>query len=100
MKIQCFNGSEVDHCAYYKRNDDGSFVILMLCVDDMLVAIPNMKKIIDLKAQLSMTFEMKDLQVANKIIGMRIHRDKIGRKIWLSQKSYMQKDSTMLQYER
>ncbi|GKD70219.1 retrovirus-related pol polyprotein from transposon TNT 1-94 [Tanacetum coccineum] len=36
-------------------------------------------------------FEMKDLGPANKILGMQIHRDRVSRKIWLSQKSYVKK---------
>ena len=34
---------------------------------------------------------MKDLGVANKILGMEIHRDRGARKIWVSQKSYISK---------
>ncbi|GKD09663.1 retrovirus-related pol polyprotein from transposon TNT 1-94 [Tanacetum coccineum] len=36
-------------------------------------------------------FEMKDLGPANKILGMQIHRDRVSRKFWLSQKSYVKK---------
>ncbi|GJT91754.1 retrovirus-related pol polyprotein from transposon TNT 1-94 [Tanacetum coccineum] len=36
-------------------------------------------------------FEMKDLGLANKIIEMQIHRDRVSRKYWLSQKSYVKK---------
>ena len=45
MKIQDFSISEDDHCAYYIWFDDGSFIILLLYVDDMLCANP-LKKII------------------------------------------------------
>ncbi|KAH9768487.1 Integrase catalytic domain-containing protein [Citrus sinensis] len=55
-----------DHCAYYKRFEDNDFIILLLYVDDMLVA-------------------------ANKILGMQIHRDRNNRKIWLPQKNYLKK---------
>nr|GEV15644.1 Gag-Pol polyprotein [Tanacetum cinerariifolium] len=36
-------------------------------------------------------FEMKDLRPANKILGMQIHRDRVIRKIWLSQRNYVKK---------
>ena len=65
MKSQSFSRSEANHCAYYKRYDDGSFIILLLYVDDVLVVGPKMKKIIYLKAQLTRTFEMKDLGEEN-----------------------------------
>ncbi|GKC88031.1 retrovirus-related pol polyprotein from transposon TNT 1-94 [Tanacetum coccineum] len=71
------------------RNNDS--VILLLYVDDMLVADPNKERISKLKAQLAKEFEMKDLGPANKILRMQIHRDRISRKIWLSQKSYVKK---------
>ncbi|GKB50325.1 retrovirus-related pol polyprotein from transposon TNT 1-94, partial [Tanacetum coccineum] len=80
-----------DPCAYYKRFGNNDFVILLLYVDDMLVAGPNKDRISKLKAQLAREFEMKDLGPANKILGMQIHRDRVSRKIWLSQKSYVKK---------
>nr|GEX07324.1 Gag-Pol polyprotein [Tanacetum cinerariifolium] len=52
---------------------------------------PNKDRINKLKAQLAREFEMKDIGPANKILGMQIHRDRVSRKIWLSQKSYVKK---------
>nr|GEW95285.1 Gag-Pol polyprotein [Tanacetum cinerariifolium] len=51
----------------------------------------NKDRINKLKAQLAREFEMKDLGPANKILGMQIHQDRVSRKIWLSQKSYVKK---------
>ncbi|GJY85742.1 retrovirus-related pol polyprotein from transposon TNT 1-94 [Tanacetum coccineum] len=76
-----------DPCAYFKRFRNDDFIILLLYVDDMLVAGPNKDRINKLKAQLAREFEMKDLGPANKILGMQIHRDRVSRKIWLSQNS-------------
>eukprot|EP00253_Pinus_taeda_P006983 PITA_06983 len=42
----------------------------------MLIASKSMEEINRLKAQLSRTFDMKDLGVAKRILGMEIHRDK------------------------
>ncbi|GKD85212.1 retrovirus-related pol polyprotein from transposon TNT 1-94 [Tanacetum coccineum] len=52
---------------------------------------PNKDRINKLKAQLTMEFEMKYLGCANKILGMPIHRDRVSRKIWMSQNSYVKK---------
>nr|GEV45567.1 Gag-Pol polyprotein [Tanacetum cinerariifolium] len=52
---------------------------------------PNKDRINKLKAQLAREFEMKDLGPTNKISGMKIHRDRVSRKIWLLQKSYVKK---------
>ncbi|KAE8705939.1 putative ribonuclease H protein [Hibiscus syriacus] len=91
--IMClgYNRLNVDPCAYFKRSGDNDFVILLLYVDDMLVAGPNKDHIEELKAQLAREFEMKDLRSANKILGMQIYRDRSNRKIWLSQKNYLKK---------
>nr|GEV52043.1 probable mediator of RNA polymerase II transcription subunit 37c [Tanacetum cinerariifolium] len=56
-----------------------------------LVCRPSKDRVDKSKAQLAREFKMKDLRPANKILGMQIHRDKISRKIWLSQKSYVKK---------
>ena len=55
-----------DHCVYFKRLDDGSYIILSLYVDDMLVAGSNMQEINVLKRKLANSFAMKDLGAANK----------------------------------
>ncbi|GKV37057.1 hypothetical protein SLEP1_g45126 [Rubroshorea leprosula] len=62
-----------------------------LYVDDMLIAAKSMLIIDDLKKQLSGEFEMKDLVAAKKILGMEIHTDCKGGKLFLSQKKYIEK---------
>ena len=86
-----YNRLSSDHCTYYKRFDDNDFIILLLYVDHMLVVGPNKDRIQELKAQLAREFDMKDLGPANKILGMKINRDRKDRKIWLSQKNYLRK---------
>ncbi|KAE8667060.1 Retrovirus-related Pol polyprotein from transposon TNT 1-94 [Hibiscus syriacus] len=91
--IMClgYNRLNADPCAYFKRSGDNDLVILLLYVDDMLVAGPNKDHIEDLKVKLAREFEMKDFGSANKILGMQIYRDRTNRKIWLSQKNYLKK---------
>ena len=67
------------------------FIILVLYVDDMLVASKSMFEISRLKAQLARTFDMKDLGATNQILGMQIHIDRKNGKMWLSQKKYVEK---------
>lgn len=52
---------QFDHCVYIKKTTNGNYVILLLYVDDMLIAGPSMQDIVDLKEKLANTFEMKDL---------------------------------------
>ena len=65
-----YNRLNADLCAYYKRFGENDFIILLLYVDDMLVAGPNKDHIKELKAQLAREFEMKDLRPENKIVGV------------------------------
>jgi hypothetical protein len=76
MTEQGYSRCHSDHCVYFKKLENGSFIILLLYVDDMLVAGSNMQDINVLKKKLANSFAMKDLGVAKKILGMRITRDK------------------------
>uniref|UniRef100_A0A3Q7EY05 Reverse transcriptase Ty1/copia-type domain-containing protein n=1 Tax=Solanum lycopersicum TaxID=4081 RepID=A0A3Q7EY05_SOLLC len=64
---------------------------MVLYVDDMLIAAKKKYDIQKLKGLLSIEFEMKDLGAARKILGMEIIRDRERRKLFLSQRSYIQK---------
>ncbi|KAF5797362.1 putative RNA-directed DNA polymerase [Helianthus annuus] len=78
-----------DHCCYIKKFK-GSYIILLLYVDDMLIAGSDMSEIKKLKRQMSEEFEMKDLGAANQILGMSIFRNKDGS-LTLSQEKYIEK---------
>ena len=52
------------------------FFFLLLYVDDMLIAAKSMIEDNKLKSLLSKAFDMKDLGVAKKILGMEIHMDR------------------------
>jgi hypothetical protein len=56
----------------------------------MLVVGSNMKDINVLKKKIANSFAMKDLGAANKILGMRITRDRKNRKLTLSQGEYIE----------
>ncbi|GJY15046.1 retrovirus-related pol polyprotein from transposon TNT 1-94 [Tanacetum coccineum] len=80
----------MDHCCYLKKVGSSS-IILLLYVDDMLVAGSDMAEIKKLKRQLSKEFEMKDLGPAKQILGMSIIRDKTKGTLRLSQEKYIGK---------
>lgn len=56
---------------------------MLLYVDDMLNVFKNMSEINSLKDQLSGEFEMKDLEVANKILGNEIRINRSIDKLYL-----------------
>ena len=82
-----YHRSEYDNYVYHKELFDGSFIYLLLYVDDMLIAYKNMFEINKLKNQLQGEFEMKTLELQiKKILSMGIHRNRETRKLYLSQK--------------
>ncbi|GKB47171.1 retrovirus-related pol polyprotein from transposon TNT 1-94, partial [Tanacetum coccineum] len=80
----------MDHCCYLKKVGSSS-IILLLYVDDMLVAGSDMAEIKKIKRHLSQEFEMKDLGPAKQILGMSIIRDKTKGTLRLSQEKYIGK---------
>ena len=86
-----FSRTSTDHCVFIKRYDNGDFIILLLYVDDMLIVGHDKSKFTNLKKALSKSFAMKDLGLANQILGMKIVRDRSKRLLWLSQEKYIEK---------
>ena len=72
--------SRVDHCVYSK-NVGNHFNYIVLYLDDMLLVENNMDVIKEVKSQLSSKFDMKDLGVANFILGMEFKRDCANMKL-------------------
>ena len=56
----------------------------------MLLIGNNMDTIKEVKKQLFSKFNMKDLSVANFILGMEIKRDQATRKLWLNKMKYIE----------
>ena len=67
-----YTQSQFNHFVYFRKLLDGSFIYLLLYVDDMLIASKSKVEINKLKAQLRNKFEIKDLEEAKKIIGIDI----------------------------
>lgn len=88
MHKEGFQKCNADHCCFFKRYKS-SYIILLLYVDDMLVAGSDIDEIKNLKMQLSKEFDMKDLGPAKKILGMQITRDKQKGVLQLSQAEYI-----------
>ena len=65
-----FSRSEYDTCVYVREASDGSLLYLFLYVDDMLVIAKDIFEVKKVKKMLKGEFEMKDLGVAKKILGM------------------------------
>ena len=80
--------NEADKCIYSKFHDM-SGVIICLYVDDMLIFETNLDVVNNAKQFLKKNFDMKDLGVADVILGIKIIKDSHG--IILSQSHYVEK---------
>ena len=58
-----YTRTNADNCVYVKKFSNGKFVILLLYVDDMLIVGQDAGVIGNLKKDLFMSFDMKDLRV-------------------------------------
>ena len=76
---------------YVKNVDTDNALYLLLYVDDMLIASRSMKAVKGLKRALSDEFEMKDMGLALKILGIEIYRNRSEEKLYLSQCEYLKK---------
>ena len=61
MTEQGYDRCHSNHFVYFKRLDNERYIMLLLYVDDMLVASSNMQDINVLKIKLAKSFVMKDL---------------------------------------
>ena len=73
---------EYDSCVYYKHAKGPRY--LLLYVDDMLIPAKDKTHNGEIKSQLKLEFNMKDIGVARKILGMEISRDRKEGKLCLS----------------
>ena len=85
-----FTMIEEDHCVYTKRSK-GSFIILSLYVDDILLAGNDVEMIVATKEWLFSNFEMKDMGEVDYILGVKIFRDCSKKILGLSQQTYIKK---------
>lgn len=85
-----FKKNAVDQCIYLKISGS-KYVILVLYVDDILLASNDSDMLYETKRFLSSNFEMKDLGEASYVIGIEIHRDRSRGILGLSQRAYIDK---------
>ena len=88
MMTNGFKINECDKCVYVKNTKHG-FVIICLYVDDILIMGSNNEVIKTTKEMFSNKFDMKDLGVADVILGIKISKTSDG--LILSQSHYIEK---------
>ena len=85
MKEYGFKQAMVDHTLFYKR-DGHNITLLIVYVDDMIVAGSNPIKIKKFRSYLAKEFEMKDLSAFKYFLGIEVSWSKQG--LFLSQRKY------------
>lgn len=84
MSNKTFTRCSLDHCCFTKAIGS-SLMILFSYIDGTLITSSEMKVINELNELLAKTFEMKDLGVVRKILGMSIIRDRKAGVLELNQ---------------
>lgn len=82
LRSQGFSRSEYDHSVYFRNN-----IIIVIYVDDFLLAANSLKTINSVKSDLSQRFQMVDLGEAQHFLNTQIIRS--GKGYGLSQKHYI-----------
>ena len=85
-----FKENLIDNCIYVKFSGS-KFVILILHMDDILLASNNKDMLFQTKSFLSGNFEMKDLGEASFVLGIQIYRDRSRGILGLSQHTHIEK---------
>jgi len=84
-----FKQSTSDPCIWIHEDTNGGQTYIALYVDDLLIAGENKTTIMTIKRRLSERFEMKDLGIAKKFLGMEIEYGTDGS-IKIHQNQYIQ----------
>jgi hypothetical protein len=79
-----FEPSEAD-AALFTGTVDGEQVLLLVWVDDILIAGPGVERISKVKAQLAALFDVRDLGEATYFLGKELGRDRAARTLKLTQ---------------
>jgi len=77
-------------CIYLKKNGN-NFIILVLYVDDILLASSSVELLTETKFMLNSHFDMKDLGDAFVVLGIQISCDRSRSILGLSQRGYIDK---------
>lgn len=83
-----FLRSRADPCVY-TRHHGGSYIIIALYVDDLVIACSTLQDIDDIKQMLSSRFNMKDLGELQYVLGLQVTRDRQTGTLSLSQQGYI-----------
>ena len=82
---------DINEPCLFTWRKEGKVVMLILYVDDILLAGNDKGKLDEVKMKLSLAFKMKDLGEPENFLGMKIFRDKENKILMLKQTEYIEK---------
>jgi hypothetical protein len=82
-----FMANQSEECLLKKHDKQRGSVWIILFVDDMLIVGDKEEEVVRFKKKLAETYDLKDMGLAQKFLGMKIYRDEQG--IRLSQEHYV-----------
>ncbi|XP_021751247.1 uncharacterized protein LOC110716902 [Chenopodium quinoa] len=85
LKSFAYIQSKADY-SLFTRHSGSCFVVVLIYVDDLLIAGNNQQEIDNLKSLLSQKFKMKDLEKLRYFLGLEIDQSNSG--IFISQRKY------------
>ncbi|CAI7771267.1 unnamed protein product [Closterium sp. NIES-53] len=80
--------SQVNEALYFKVGDDGLTCWVLVYADDLLAASSSLAMLKELKELLEDAFELCEIKLVEKYLGLEIIRDRPVRKLWLHQQVY------------
>jgi len=90
MRNYGFESSKADPCVYIYRSSEESVLVILLWVDDLIIAGSDMRTITTFKKAISNRFKMKDLGELKWILGMQVTRDRAKGVIEITQQAYIE----------
>jgi Reverse transcriptase (RNA-dependent DNA polymerase) len=79
-----------DYCMYTRQEAGGSRTVLTVYVDDLSLGCNNFEILLQIKSELKKQFRITDGGELNYILKMEVRRDRLKKKIFLSQSRYIQ----------
>ncbi|CAI7801340.1 unnamed protein product [Closterium sp. NIES-54] len=86
-----WKNSKVNMALYFKVGDDKVTCWVLVYVDNLLVASRSAAMLKELKGMLEAAFELREISLVQKYLGLEILRDRSVRKLWLHQQGYADK---------
>lgn len=90
LKELGLKSTSVDPCIYHKTYD-GNILFILIYVDDLLLFYNNQEIAKEMKQQLKIKFDMKELGFVHQFVGWRIKQNSSRTEISIDQTAYIEK---------